>query len=347
MINYLIYNFLFLISLMSSKIKYYNIVLLFIIVTLFASLRYNVGPDYESYVNSYYTIVKYNLVSSPDYLLFHYLSSLFSIYMDRGYIAVFAIYFSITFLLILKVLDNRKILFFGIFVFFSFGFFFDSLDRIRQYLALAIFFYALTDIENNNFITYFIKIILASFIHMSAFLLIPFYFISKLKINKKIMLILLIIMLILSFIGGFHNFVNMIYSYIPYYNEKYYNSSFALSQTTISLGFLGRALVLIITVVLAPINEKLRTIIFFGIVFILIGEGNLNISRFSAYLLSPIIIALPLLLKKIKNKNYFYILIPTLLFLIILFEFDINRNNFEYQSIFSKDFKYEIFKHDN
>jgi len=349
MINYLIYNIFFLLVLFLSKIEKKSIIfslLLFIFIILFASFRFDVGPDYDSYVAVYYSVVKYNLPVTPDYLLFKYLSTNFSIYFDKGYIGVFSIYFSVTFLLLYKVLKDRDILFFGLFAFLTFGFFFDSLDRIRQALSIAIFLYALRDIENNNLSKYLFKIFIAMFIHISAVLLIPLYFLAKIRLSKVLLTIILILSIIINISGMNILLTEIIYSSVPYYSEKYIQTVFLTTYGSIGFGFIGKILAMYLILILSPVSYKLKTIMILGLSLIIIGNGNLNIDRFSDYLLSPFMIAFPLAMIKLRKKSEFIFLFPILIFFIVLFEFDISRNNFEYKSVFSYDFKNEIFEED-
>ncbi|HAW9436537.1 TPA: EpsG family protein, partial [Escherichia coli] len=80
---------------------------------------------------------------------FGYLSTLFSS-LDRGYVLVFAVYSFLTLFFVFKVILERKIFLWGIIVFCFVGFYLDSLDRIRQVLAVAIFLYSIKFIEKKE-----------------------------------------------------------------------------------------------------------------------------------------------------------------------------------------------------
>lgn len=57
--------------------------------------------------------------------------------------------------------------------------YFSAFNGMRQWIASIILFWAIKYIWNDNFIKYFICVILASTIHISALIMIPVYFIVK------------------------------------------------------------------------------------------------------------------------------------------------------------------------
>jgi hypothetical protein len=58
---------------------------------------------------------------------------------------------------------------------------------MRQYLAVMIILFALRYIDQNRFFHYLIWILLASTFHVSAMLMIPFYFILKIPMNRIVL----------------------------------------------------------------------------------------------------------------------------------------------------------------
>lgn len=321
----------------------YYIFMFFFIIAV--SIRFDIGPDYYNYVVQFeYALSKF-YHSSSDYIFFNYLSDLFSFH-SRGYLGVFFIYFSLTFFLIMQNLKNKKILFYGIFIFFTFGFFFGSLDRIRQYLAISVFLLAFDDILKNNFKAYFLKIIIASFFHLSALLLLLLYFLVKIKINKIIIVICYIILLYGWFTDLWMNLLPKIYTIVPYYNEIYYDPKyFEVEKFNSGLGLIGKSIIVMIILLCSSIHNKYKMTLFIGLSIFLIGAGNLNITRISDYFLSVLILSFPLFMLE-KNSSLLISIVKIFLIisLLILYMKDINRVHYDIKTIFSREFNYEKFE---
>ncbi|MDO6743444.1 EpsG family protein [Tenacibaculum soleae] len=352
--NYIAYNLVFVISLLLSHLyqkveyrykKYLFYILIFSVVT-FVSIRFDVGPDYSNYVQAFKTVIYYDSVLSPDYQFFGFLSELFG-NSEKGYIGVFAIYFLITFWLIATTLKRYNILFLGMVVFFGFGFFWDSMDRIRQYAAIGIFVYSVKDIVDNNFFNFFLKIIIAVMLHVSALALLPVYFIAKIRINRVFTMFIFVALILGYYSNLFEKLIFYFYSLVPYYGEIYLQSNHVenINQFNSGLGFLTKAIFVFIVAFFAPVNYKYRTLLVIGLIMMVFASGNLNIDRFSDYFTIVIIIALPIMVQNIQLKyNKLFILIPLFLYLFVLFESEIGKTNFDYQTIFSNNFKNQIFE---
>lgn len=355
--KYIIYLYLLLFSVIVSylyehtkSICYKNIIaytfLLFLVG--FVSLRFDVGPDYYYYVLQFKYAVSKFYHPSPDYIFFNLLSDIFAFH-TRGYIGIFSIYFLITFFLILTTLQKKNLLLYGIFIFFTFGFFFGSLDRIRQYLAMSIFIFAYDDILKNNFKSYLLKILFAFFFHLSAIILLPLYFLSKIKINKTIFLLWYLILMYGFFTQYWNYLVSIFYKNVPYYNEIYYDSKYLEAESFNSgMGLIGKTLIIMTILLYSNIENKYKTILFIGLNFMIIGAGNLNIVRISEYLLSIVIIAFPLFMQE-KSNSIFKKILKLLIVasLMILYIKDIDREHYDFKTIFSKEFIFEKFESRN
>ncbi len=80
------------------------------------------------------------------------------------------------------------------------GFFFWTFDGIRQSIAIMIFFYAIRFIIEKNIFNYSIWIFFASLFHLSAIILLPVYFLNRLRFNQKF--VFLLYFLSIFFIGS-------------------------------------------------------------------------------------------------------------------------------------------------
>lgn len=96
-------------------------------------------------------------------------------------------------------------------------FFYDTFISLRQTITIAIFFVSIHFIENKKTVPYFLCCLLAVTFHNGALLLFVIYFINKVKLTKKRLIILncifiptiLISMLNIPILASFQNFINL------------------------------------------------------------------------------------------------------------------------------------------
>ncbi|SEM43828.1 EpsG family protein [Chryseobacterium taichungense] len=148
-----------------------DIILPILIFSTIFGMRYDVGVDYFSYLNSYLTKTH---VGKNEYL-FYFLSDLswyfklhFSIYF--GIIAFLQILF-----FYLSFKNNRYLYPFLIFFLFTNGSFLFWMNGIRQALALCIWLYSLKYIVSRNFYMYLLFICIIFMVHRSSIILLIFY----------------------------------------------------------------------------------------------------------------------------------------------------------------------------
>lgn len=350
--SYLIYNLIFFFSILcvflsegveDVILKKSLRMISLIFVLFFTVIRFDVGPDYLNYKEAYDTVIYYNLEQSLDYQFFVIVSKLSSyFFFSRGYIVVFAIYFLITYFIIYKELLQRHMLFWGLLTFFCFGFYFDSLDRIRQFLALAVFIFSIKFIEKDEFLKFMSVIMFGSLFHVSLLLVTPIYFLSKITIRLEVYLTIILILIFITIFKSNLLILNVIYDLIPFYS-KFQGTGLSLQVASYAtgVGYFSKILFLLYVTLSINNNNKLKSIMFFGIVIELLGGGNLNVSRFAAYFTSTLIFIFPLFIQDKKNDRI-KTLLPVL-FLFSIFQKDIAGNGFEYRTIFSEQYDYQWF----
>ncbi|MEG1475444.1 MAG: EpsG family protein [Longicatena sp.] len=355
MLSYLIYNTIALVSLFFSyissiKYKTFNscikkifAIISFVTLFLFSACRFDVGPDYETYVETYYNIVHGSIVSGIDKFLFMFLSTSFSGFY-KGYIYVFATYSFLTLYFVFKSLYERKYMFWGVGLFIFLGIYLDSFDRVRQLLAVSIFLYSIKYIEQRNIIKYLTALIFGSLAHLSILLLVPFYFINLLKISTLSCFSIIIALFFLQSFGVTEELLLVIYKYVPHYNEIYQNTSFMSANGNYStgLGFLFNVVLLTYGLYISRTNLIFRNTLFVGVLLYLISIGNLNVSRFTQYFTSVIIFAVPYGFGYIKYKAINKCVLFSLL--LVFYQSQIARNNYTYHSIFSSEYSSEKFE---
>ena len=152
------------------------------ILVIVSGFRYQVGTDYNTYVNIIQSLPSGQSVhTEPGFnILIHIIN-----YIGGSYQLVFLIFAFLTVLFFVNfIINNSKFPMLSIFIFFTLPvFYLASLNQIRQFLAVSLFAFSLKFIFYNKYIKYFISIIIASTIHTSAILMLPLYFILKRQIT--------------------------------------------------------------------------------------------------------------------------------------------------------------------
>lgn len=174
--------------------KQRNIVM--IISTLFpivwAAVRYDNGSDYLMYLKMMKiygqigsTIDSFVSVKTTE-IGFYLLLKLCGLLFDNAYFIIFGFIAGVIcgffFTGIYQQTFNWAL---AVFLFFSTGVYFDSYNGLRQYIAVAIVFYALKYIWSGNFKRYCFIVLIAMLFHYTAVIMIPMYFVRFLKINFK------------------------------------------------------------------------------------------------------------------------------------------------------------------
>jgi len=178
-----------------ESISYNQIIYSFIILLIWGGLRGAVGTDdtqYQvefSYMYMYPFSVLYKL-SEPGFVLLnklvHYISSEYFVMR-----IVETIIISTCYLWVVK--KNSDFFALSILIFVCDGIFLRSFNVTRQILAASIFALNIVNIQEKKFLRYVIVTLIAASIHKSALFLIPFYFLFNIKMNKKKIILLLII----------------------------------------------------------------------------------------------------------------------------------------------------------
>lgn len=331
---------LFGILLLGSKGKLQKVIFFFIIVILlvgYASSRHYVGPDYSNYVEAYRTVVMYDLSQSFDYQIFVLFSKLGSLIDEsKGYIFVFLMYSLITVFYFVKSVMRCSINpHLSLIIFLCFGFYLDSFDRVRQMAAIAVVFYAFVELNSGNSRKSILYIILASFFHISSLICLPIVLLKKVKVNRYILVGVLILATMIGYFGGFAPILIKGLSYIPFYN---YSSNELFIDTLVvqksGVLYFSKAIIVSAIIYLNRNNDLVNIWLFIAGIIIVIGAGNILFYRMAMYFLVPIILT-PNWIKISLDKGYYLIVILMLnLYCFLIYLFEMQRNHFEYLTWF-------------
>lgn len=240
-------------------------------------------------------ILLYNISSNPQLLVFitalitHLLNSImFYTYRYRNYLEL------------------------QIYMYITSGYFFVTMNGIRQCLAAAIIFIGTKFIVSGNFKRYLALVLIVSTIHNSAIIMIPVYFIARSKVWSKKTAIMLG-----AFIIGFVFYDKI----IPIIYELLGDSTYSVYKDSTEGGSsLIRTIVMMVPVILSYINrEKLEELwpeskVFINIsllafIFTAFGMYNWIFNRVTLYFQLYNMILIPFIIKncyKGKEKRLIY-----------------------------------------
>ena len=170
-----------------NKLSYY---LSGIVLTIFATIRSSdVGTDSNNYVGIFnqYKYKTESLFSRTTSLETGYLilqeialnisNDYWSLFFITSLVCVFSTYY-----IIYKLSDNIKI---SVFIYISLAIYMFAFNGARQALAASIFGIALYYLINKKRLGYFIIILLASFFHNTALIMLPFYYLLRFPFKTR------------------------------------------------------------------------------------------------------------------------------------------------------------------
>lgn len=159
---------------------------IFIILFGISACRLNVGNDYAKYVEFMHLIASDAYESVPTEVGFNVLVTvLYKISGGENFLLVFAVFAFLTLFLFIKAIYEQSDSFgFSFFLFMTFGFYFQTFNTVRYYLALAIALYAVKYVLKGEWGRFILLVLLGSTFHKSLLVVIPLYFLASLAWKK-------------------------------------------------------------------------------------------------------------------------------------------------------------------
>ena len=323
-----------------NKISIYIVCLL----VLFVGLQNNFTSDYSNYYNHFTEINNiYNVITSIYEIGFDFLI-LFIKKLNFGFhtllLVIACTSILIKYYVINKISPWPCISFIIYFIYF---FVYNDVSQIRHGLAIALCFLSVLFI-NKKLILSFLLILLASTFHTSALFFIPALLIDKFPINKKSILVFLILTCFISLIDIYNliNFLNdnFIHSFYISFKLDSYGASSAIPL--LQFGFWFRVIFAIYYFKSCIDNSDHQHILFFkifllGIVMYCLTSSisilQARVSVYYMYMFLPMMgnVFNNIYINKNKKDIIFFVFIMT--YLIIRFVLLVNGNYFSYQSI--------------
>lgn len=301
---------LLLVALFSYKKEVSSGILIFLFVPLFllSAMRYDIGRDYSTYMLIFENPYLIG-VNEKGYMLINNFANKYNLTLQF----VIVIYSMLTLLFaFLFIYENSKNKILSLFIFYTYTpFYLQTLNTLRQELAIYIFMYATKYIRRKEFLKYCILVIFAAvFAHNSVIIILPLYFFLNRKYKLITKILIFVFFLLISKV------LNIIVQTTPYAiylrgvgNESVLSPIFLLDVILCATVFLFSS----------RFKEKLFCNISFISFCILIMGIILRVSpvfvlvsRINEFFLVSLVITIPDLItkfKKYRNILYFFCLV--------------------------------------
>ena len=335
----------------TTKILFFSIIAIGIPIII-SAIRYQVGTDYNNYIDYYIFYSKLNFteaIKDANELL-SILIVKFA-YLFREPQIVFAIFAFLTIFVFYRAIltKKEKISITLMFALYLFLYYMYSLNIMRQMLAVSIVLYAYKYIIKHDFKRFLLCIIIAMFFHTTALLFLPFYFLcpkegvesKKLVTIIRVIVIILVLVMILNYdatiglissISGFERFASYTNTTVQGENKQIIINSFVLIVLLIFQRPLKKY---------SKENEMYLFLYFVGYILTLLGFISPYAKRMALYFNISEIYLLATLPQITKNKEQkLFVTVLILIYAILMFVISTYTLNIgeiiPYQTIFNK-----------
>lgn len=281
---------------------------IFCLLTGVSACRIAVGNDYWPYRDNFKLIAQERHVSSEIgfNIIVKWMQNLFG--YDK-YLPVFALFSFLTVLFFVKALHDQGTDYaFSLFLLMTGGFYFNSLNSVRYYLALAIALYSMKYVLRGEYGKFILWVIVGTVFHKSILLVIPVYLVARFLASVKLKRWHYIAggLFLLSLVFGQNVYREIIFYFYPYYK----NSAFDNGQISyVNIAKCVGTLVLCGICYQKSLKDDLMNRFYFflniaGFVAYCCGSFIPEVSRVGYYMIISQIFLLPRLLKDMQ-KGWF------------------------------------------
>lgn len=198
----------------------------FCLLTGVSACRIAVGNDYWVYRDNFKLIAQERYVSYESG--FNYIVKWIQLLFGYdNYLPVFAFFSFVTVLFFVKALHDQGSWFaFSLFLLMTGGYYFNSLNTVRYYLALAIALYSMKYVLRGEYGKFILWILAGAMFHKSILLVIPVYLTARLLAAARLKRLHYIAggLLIASLIFCRDIYRKIIFYFYPYYRDSAFNN---------------------------------------------------------------------------------------------------------------------------
>lgn len=311
-----------------------------LMLVLISGLRSGIGDTYvykQIYASNDFT---WKYVLSEKDIGFGVLQMILKTISDDPQLLLFTAALITNVLIIYVLYKHSRMIDISLYVYITGGLFLVSMNGMRQLLAAAIAFLAIKFLVEGKFKRYVLVIIFASLFHQSALILLPIYFLVKVRAWSKATLGLLILAVLI--VTGYERFTAVLFTAIEdtqYADYTTFDEGGAsairvvVQAAPLFIAFIGRQRLRQIM----PNMDIIINMTLIGLIFMLISTQNWIFARMAIYfqLYSLILISwLPKIFRE-KDQKIIYLGIIVCYFLYYFYE-NVISLNIIYESDFLK-----------
>ncbi len=279
--------------------------LMSVFVLLFGvcACRLNVGNDYAKYVE-FMHLVNCNAFVPTEVGFNQVVKLLYGISGFENYLLVFAFFAFFTILLFLWAIYRQADSFgFSFFLFMAFGYYFQSFNTVRYYLALAMAVAAIPYVLKKEWVKFILLALLGATFHKSVLVVIPLYFLASLPWKKWQLGIVALFCTTFFFLQDFYLKV-VVFLYPTYEDTEYLEGGTSLVNIARCLAVLILSLICYKKAVKGNRRNRFYFYCNLGALVMYVCCSFLPvISRIGYYLTITHIFFLPSLLLEIENQK--------------------------------------------
>ncbi len=303
-----------------------------------SAVRYNVGKDYRSYARAYRQIAAGARLETE--WLFYTINKVFS-FFSKDYAIIFVVTSVLcVYFICVQIFRDSPSPVLSVFFFVTAGYYFVSMNAVRQMIGCSILLYSLHAVFEKKFFRFLAIVLIAGSFHKSCLLFIVVYFLNEWRVKKeKFLMLTVFIILFPNTIAGI---INTFVAQTDY--SEYLGSVFETGKQGVVTLAINVSILLFSYFFYDERNEKyylyfvLQTIAVW--MAILTGKVVL-ISRLGFMFGLPVIILLPMAIEAIKDKwlrTAGTIGIVVLYSMYMLYTVGLNNSNYvlPYTTVFSR-----------
>ena len=277
---------------------------LFLLLFAVSACRLNVGNDYAKYVE-FMHLVNCNAYVPTEFGFNAIVKLIYTLSGFENFLLVFAFFAFFTVLLFLAAIYRQADSFgFSFFLFMAFGYYFQSFNTVRYYLALAIALYAIPYVLRKQWGKFVLLVLLGATLHKSLLVVLPLYFLASVAWKKWQLLLAAAFCSTFFFLQDFYLKV-VVFLYPTYEDTEYLEGG----TSFVNIARCGAILLLSLFCYRKVIRENLRNRFYFycnlgALVMYVCCSFLPIISRIGYYLTITHIFFLPALVEGIENEKF-------------------------------------------
>ena len=214
-----------------------SLVSVFLLLFGVSACRLNVGNDYAKYVE-FMHLIDCNAYVPTDFGFNWIVKIIYALSGFQNYLMVFAFFAFFTILLFLVAIYKQADSFgFSFFLFMAFGYYFQSFNTVRYYLALAIGLVAIPYVLRKEWVKFILLVLLGATLHKSLLVVIPLYILASFTWKKWQLAIAGLFCTTFFFLQDFYLKV-VVFLYPTYEDTEYLTGGTSLVNIVRCLGVL-------------------------------------------------------------------------------------------------------------